>query len=52
MNVVPMKLSHWGRECRGRAICLSASCQQRTARLAAGARQAMARLLLLGIPSF
>jgi hypothetical protein len=33
-------------------MSLSASCQQRTARLAAGARQAMARLLLLGIPSF
>lgn len=52
MPSFPAQFGTWSRECRARAVQLQARCQARAQRLAAGARQAAGRLILLGLGSY
>lgn len=52
MPALPLKLGWWGRELRARAAQVQTRCQARVARAVADARQAVAGVLFLGLPSY
>lgn len=52
MHALPIKIAQLSREARARAAQLQTGCQARAVAAAAAARQRIARLLMLGLPSF